>query len=375
VTPDGQPRRHGPLGRLIDRDDALGKASGRLITSLPVRALTRFQRISGRDRILILAGQMFTALVPLFILLAALAPRDDALPRRLIARFRLSGGAADAVQTLFARPPGATGTLSLLSALVMFSALLSFTRSLQRAYEAAWDLPPAGVRGTLNGLGGMVILLAYLVIIALISSEIRHTTVIDSGWFVVRVLIASVIWWQLQYLLLSRRIPRRRLVAGAVAAGIGQVVVSVYSAIWMPGLIQTNAASYGVIGVTFALLTWLIIISAGAVVSAVVSAEVGQGSYLERWVHLPGRGLAGLPAIGDEQVEDGREHRDQDRGQHGGPEAVDVEVTGQRRGDPEQGGIHDEREQTKGEDRQRQADQMQDRPEHRVDEAEEQGDP
>jgi membrane protein len=373
--PPGRPPWLRPLDRLAARDDLIGTLAGLLATSLAVRALVRFLRIGGRDRILVLAGQMFTALVPLFILIAAFAPHDDALPRRLIVRFRLSDGAAEAVETLFTRPPGATGTISVLSALILFFALLSFTRSLQRSYEAAWELPATGLRGTLTGLGGTAMLLAYVVLIAVVGSLLRHNAVIDAGWFVVRVLIASVIWWQLQYLLLSRRVPRRRLVAGALAAGIGQVVISIYSAIWMPGLIQSNASSYGVIGVTFALLTWLIIISSGVVVSAVVSAEAGRGTYLDSLVHLAGRGLAGLPGIGDEQVEDGREDRDQERGQEGGPEAVDAEVAAQPGRDPQQGRVHDQREESQGQDRQRQADQMQDRPEHGVDDGEEQRDP
>jgi membrane protein len=52
-------------------------------------------------------------------------------------------------------------------------------------------------------------------------------------------------------------------------------VVAVYSTVWMPHLVTSNAERYGVIGVTFALLTWLIVLSAGIVVAAVVSAEAG----------------------------------------------------------------------------------------------------
>jgi membrane protein len=43
----------------------------------------------------------------------------------------------------------------------------------------------------------------------------------------------------------------------------------------MPHLVTSKAERYGVIGVTFALLTWLIVVSAGIVVAAVVSAEAG----------------------------------------------------------------------------------------------------
>jgi uncharacterized BrkB/YihY/UPF0761 family membrane protein len=45
----------------------------------------------------------------------------------------------------------------------------------------------------------------------------------------------------------------------------------------MPRLIEENATRYGIIGITFALLTWLIVVSFLVVVSAVLSAEMGGG--------------------------------------------------------------------------------------------------
>ena len=69
-----------------------------------------------------------------------------------------------------------------------------------------------------------------------------------------------MLWLQVQYLLLSRRVPRRALVPGSITAAAGQAVVSIYSAIWMPHIVSLNSVRYGVIGVTFALLTWLIVV-------------------------------------------------------------------------------------------------------------------
>jgi membrane protein len=43
----------------------------------------------------------------------------------------------------------------------------------------------------------------------------------------------------------------------------------------MPRLVSSNAERYGVIGVTFALLAWLIVIGFTVVAAAVVSAEIG----------------------------------------------------------------------------------------------------
>lgn len=242
--------------------------------TLPGRCLHRLRGIDGRDRTLALAGQAFTTLIPLMIVTAAFAP-DDAVARHLVERFRLSGGAAEAVRLLFSRPPGTTGTITVVGAVVLFYSTLSFTRALQRIWEAAWELSSAGVRGTLHALTGFTLLLTQILALALLANAFSGWPGADILGFGLRIVVAAGLWLQLQYLLLSRRVPRARLVPGAVLAGVGQAVVSVYSAVWMPRLISTNAERYGVIGVTFALLTWLIVIAFCMVCAAVVSAEVG----------------------------------------------------------------------------------------------------
>ena len=79
----------------------------------------------------------------------------------------------------------------------------------------------------------------------------------------------------LQWLLLSRRVEMRRLLPGALVIAVGSAVLSFYSAVWMPRLIENNSERYGIIGITFAMLTWLILVCFCTVVAAVLSAELG----------------------------------------------------------------------------------------------------
>jgi membrane protein len=131
------------------------------------------------------------------------------------------------------------------------------------------------VRGTIDALSGFSLLLAQVIVLALIGALVRGAPLDTLLIMTLRVGAAVLLWLQLQYLLLSRRVPRRELLPGALVAGAGQVVLSLYSAIWMPRLLATNAERYGVIGVTFAILTWLIVLGACLVAAAVISAEVG----------------------------------------------------------------------------------------------------
>ena len=74
----------------------------------------------------------------------------------------------------------------------------------------------------------------------------------------------------------------------------GSAIVSVYSALWMPRVIENNATRYGIIGITFALLTWLIVVGLCMVAAAVISAEIGGAAKLQRRpaiVDGPGEGV------------------------------------------------------------------------------------
>jgi membrane protein len=243
----------------------------------PARALRRFAAIGGRDRALVLGGQAFTAVVPLVIVVAATARDSGAsiVADRLTERFRLTGTAAEAVAALFRRPPGATGTITLVGVALLLVSLLSLTRSLQGTFERAWGLAPAGVRGTLNGLTGIGLLIASLLVLSLLVGALRPLPAGTALAVVLRVPVAAAVWLALQFLVLSRRVPVRRLLPGALVAGVGQTVVGACSALWMPLVIEQNANRYGVIGVTFALLSWLVVVGFAIVVSAVVSAEAG----------------------------------------------------------------------------------------------------
>jgi membrane protein len=256
----------------------------RAASTLPGRAAQRFLAIDGRNRALVLGGQAFTTVVPLLIIVAALASGrgPTAVADRLAARFHVTGDTAKAFRILFERPPGAVGTVTLVGVVLLVFSLLSLTRSIQRSYEAAWQLPPVGVRGTLHGATGMGLLVSSLLVLSLLAGALRHAPGGTAVTFVLRTLAATAVWLVLQSLLLSRRIPLRRLLPGAVIAGVGQALVSLYSALWMPHLVQQNADQYGIIGITFAMVTWLVLLAFCVVGIAVLSAEIGGAAPADR---------------------------------------------------------------------------------------------
>jgi membrane protein len=256
---------------------------------LPVRCLRRFAAINGRDRALVLGGQAFTTLIPLLIVVAAAASRQGptALADRLATRFHVTGASAQAIRTLFERPPGATGTITIAGAVVMLFSLLSLTRYMQRTYEAAWHLPAIGVRGTLNGMTATGLFIASFLVLALLLGLLRNAPAGSVLAFLLRIVANTAVWLLLQSLLLSRRIPIRRLLPGAIVIAVGSAILSLYSALWMPRVIENNATRYGIIGITFALLTWLIVVGLCLVAAAVISAESGGAPKVQHRPVIP----------------------------------------------------------------------------------------
>jgi membrane protein len=271
----------------VDLPQGLTRRVARLVAERPLvavalRSLQRYLAIDGTQRSLVLAGQAFSALIPLLIVLSTILSSNggEQLAQRINARFRLSGNGADAVRTLFDQPAGAAQTVTVGSALLLIISGLSCARTMQRTYEVAWRLPPRGVRGTLGGAGALVLLLTQILLLSLLAGFLRQAPAGSVLEFLVRATASSALWLALQHLFLGGRVTWRRLLPGAITAGVGQQGVAALSTLWIPGVIQSNASRYGAIGVSFALLSWLVLISVVLVAAAVVSVELGGGPAL-----------------------------------------------------------------------------------------------
>jgi membrane protein len=75
---------------------------------------------------------------------------------------------------------------------------------------------------------------------------------------VASIALSGVLWLVTPYVLLARRVPWRRLGPMALLTAAGMTGLTVCSALWMPYTVTSSAAQFGMIGVAFALLTWLV---------------------------------------------------------------------------------------------------------------------
>jgi uncharacterized BrkB/YihY/UPF0761 family membrane protein len=235
-----------------------------------------------RDRVFLLAGQAFIALVPLVIVTAGVLGALPLTPRMsLVDRFSLEGDVAATVTELFQRPPETTSGVGLASILLLLVTVNSFARSLRRTFEMAWGLPRTpGLRGVVHGLLGVAVLL----VMATSVSGLRTAT--DHGpWWVsltlgvpIQVAAALAGWLLAIRLLLSQRVAWSALVPGAVFAAGAQLVADWVASIYLPLSLARNAERYGGIGVAISIVYWWLIFAAVVVSVAGVGSELTRGA-------------------------------------------------------------------------------------------------
>src|SRR4051795_11741378 len=97
--------------RGVDRERVLRTLTFWLRPAFALRVLNRFQRVAGFDRAVALASSALTALIPLAVVTGAVLTRAGGkdVANRIIERYDLTGGGAEAVKDVFS-PAGGTST-------------------------------------------------------------------------------------------------------------------------------------------------------------------------------------------------------------------------------------------------------------------------
>jgi uncharacterized BrkB/YihY/UPF0761 family membrane protein len=250
-----------------------------------VRILRVALTVDVRDRVLIIAGQSFIAVVPLLIIVATLlSPVDGVLVADQMAeRLDLDDPTAAAIRGVFEKPPDASGGLGIASWILVLVSVGSLARSIRRTFDRAWGLPIThGARHSVDGLLGVLLLVAGGLVVGWLREEAPPLVFVAAG-----VLVSALIWMVTCHLFLGRRVPMRDLVVAAVYAAGAQLVVSWWIGVYLPVVVGRYLTRYGLIGVSFAIVTWLIVIAALLVSVAVVSAEVAPAPARRRRASTP----------------------------------------------------------------------------------------
>jgi membrane protein len=240
-----------------------------------LRVINRFQRIQGFDRAMSLASNALTAMIPLIIASSALLAhvRHAEAADRIIRRYKLTGGGAEAVSAVFSAPENAG--VGLLGLGFLLISMLSFTRSVQRLFEQAWDLKPLSVRNTPNGLLWIAVLAGYLAAATWIRAATGRPP-FDVSASCLTAPLTAVLLIASGWLLSGRRLDWKDLLPFAVAAAIVQAGYSVAGAAYLPHYFSSSATRFGPMGAVFAMITTLFVVMLLITVCGAFGREVGQ---------------------------------------------------------------------------------------------------
>jgi uncharacterized BrkB/YihY/UPF0761 family membrane protein len=263
------PRRH------VNRERVTRTLTFWLRPEFVLRVVNRFQKVAGFDRAIALASGALTATIPLTIVAGAVASelggKDTA--ERIIERYELTGGGAEAVKDVFAPPVGSSTTLGIIGFLFLMVAVLSFTRGVQRLFEQTWELEPLSVRNTFNGLLWIVGLAVYLALSGILHAALGRSRLELSAALLATPLTAVFLVWSGR-VLSAKRIERRDLLPFGMLGAVLLAVYSVAATVYVPHLFSSYATRYGVIGAVFAMISALFCVMVVAVGSAAAGREI-----------------------------------------------------------------------------------------------------
>ena len=265
TPPAGRERRHtgASLRRWVERS-LVGALLDRLFALNPI------------ERSLALGSKLFTAVVPLTILMSSVVSSREAVGNRLVDAWGLTGAGADAVRELFKVPSGYAGSaINVVGVLVLLYSVLSFARALQRMYEEAWGLPSLHTRGLPWSALWIVSFAVYFSLSAPLSRLLRDHG-FSVGALTVSLVCGTILWLVTPAILLGWRVEPRRLIPGGVVTAVLLVAFSLGSHVYLPRSATTNVERYGLVGVTFTVLTWLFAFSLVLVTSAAWGAVLSE---------------------------------------------------------------------------------------------------
>jgi uncharacterized BrkB/YihY/UPF0761 family membrane protein len=270
---DDSPELH--RRRRVNREQAVRTLTFWLRPEFVLRVVNRFQKVAGFDRSIALASGALTALIPLTIVASAFSSQlgGKGTAERIIDRYDLTGGGAEAVNDIFSPAAGSSTSLGVIGVLFLMVTVLSFSRAVQRLVEQTWELDPLSVRNTFNGLlwiGGLGL---YAALSGVLQAALGQTSLDLTATLVATPLSAVFLVWS-GWVLSAKRIGRHELLPFGIVGAALLAVYSVGAEVYVPHLFSTYATRYGVIGAVFAIISALFCVMVVVVGSAAAGREV-----------------------------------------------------------------------------------------------------
>ncbi|HSF26984.1 MAG TPA: YhjD/YihY/BrkB family envelope integrity protein [Actinomycetes bacterium] len=281
-----------PSGRMARLWHRIEPAVRRAQAGLAGRVLGRLIEVRFLERSVILAGQAFSALLPLIIVVNTISPHPggDTPAAALARRLGLDADEVSSLQAAAVPPASARASIGVLGVVLAVLTATSFARALQRSYELAWRLPRPGLRAAWRPLALVIGLAVYVELLFLFGRLVRGVPagglLEDLGTFAG----AWVLWTAAGWMLLAAQVRPRLVAVGGLLTAIGFALLRRLSVFYLPDMVSSSHQQFGFLGVAFTLFSWLsacaFVIVVATVVGAVLAEDPGR---LGRFIRAPRR--------------------------------------------------------------------------------------
>ena len=236
------------------------RLSDRVEDSVLGDLLRDFARTRVLDLAYTLAAMVFVAVMPIILVVTSAftgSGQDSLLARELIERFGLVGAAQASVNQLFTTPGAGSGVYWTGLVIALYTAF-SLSRRVLRAYGMIWDVPVPSANQQWRGLVWVLLQVALVLVASTLRSVGRsHGTAAE----IVALLVVLAVWgasdYVSQWLMTMGRVARDRLLVAAALVTIGRLGVTLWSGLYLPGLLSRQSEHFGPIGVVFSLFSWI----------------------------------------------------------------------------------------------------------------------
>jgi membrane protein len=246
---------------------------------LALRVARDLARLELIDRGMTLAAHVFTSIIPILIVAGALRSRLDPKTGPIFAEhLGLDVASAEILEQSL---PGGSQELratGVIGGVLLVIAATSFARALERSLRTIWHTPRIGVTSAWRWLAALV-----AVVIGLAAIVATRIIVVGDGAipvieFVAEVVIWGTLWWIAWWIVINRQVGLRALLPGAVLAGLGFAMAGLFGRLFLPPLLADSAQRFGVLGMAFTYIGWLLVLAC----ILLIAATVGRVVYLSQ---------------------------------------------------------------------------------------------
>jgi uncharacterized BrkB/YihY/UPF0761 family membrane protein len=229
---------------------------------LPLRSLRRFNEIDGKHLALVIAANLFIAVIPLLILgyafFVSFNPHHS-FGEVLVRAFHLSGNTAQIVEDTFSNARSGRNTALSISVISLLITGFDISATVQTAYARAFRMEP------LSGLWKYVRGATWLIVLLTLTGTglaLRYVAATVSAWYLL-LLVPGYLLLQFGFFIVTPRLlldlpfAWRDLARGAAVGTVAATVVGAVSSFELRRWISGYSQAYGGYGTALSIIAYV----------------------------------------------------------------------------------------------------------------------